>query len=391
MNRTLSVSEAKMRVDNIREMMRNNGFDAVLVGTNANLYYLTGGVFSGYVYIPAEGEALQFVRRPVDKKGDGIVHIRKPEQIIEYLGKNGLPAPRKLALELDGISYTDALRCQKAFGLESVGNCSPLLAQARSVKSDFEISLLRESGAHHCGSYRRISGLYHEGMTDIELQIEIERTLRLDGCLGIFRINGPSMEMFMGNLLVGDNADAPSPYDFAMGGEGMDGSLPVGSNGSIILPGNTVMVDMNGNFTGYMTDMTRTFYVGALDTHAKKAHQLSIDIHHTLIDLIKPGVEAKAAYELAMDMVEKAGESDFFMGHTQKAGFIGHGVGIEVNEWPVLAPRSRQVFEKGNVIALEPKFVIPGVGAVGIENTYVVTDNGLECLTPFPEEIAELL
>ena len=153
-----------MRVDNIREMMRNNGFDAVLVGTNANLYYLTGGVFSGYVYIPAEGEALQFVRRPVDKKGDGIVHIRKPEQIIEYLGKNGLPAPRKLALELDGISYTDALRCQKAFGLESVGNCSPLLAQARSVKSDFEISLLRESGAHHCGSYRRISGLYHEGM-----------------------------------------------------------------------------------------------------------------------------------------------------------------------------------------------------------------------------------
>ena len=72
MNRTLSVSEAKMRVDNIREMMRNNGFDAVLVGTNANLYYLTGGVFSGYVYIPAEGEALQFVRRPVDKKGDGM-------------------------------------------------------------------------------------------------------------------------------------------------------------------------------------------------------------------------------------------------------------------------------------------------------------------------------
>ena len=86
------------------------------------------------------------------------------------------------------------------------------------MKSDFEISLLRESGAHHCGSYRRISGLYHEGMTDIELQIEIERTLRLDGCLGIFRINGPSMELFMGNLLVGDNADAPSPYDFAMGG-----------------------------------------------------------------------------------------------------------------------------------------------------------------------------
>lgn len=380
-----------MRVGRLRELMRKAGFDAMLVGTNANLYYLTGGVFSGYVFIPADGEALQFVRRPVDKKGAGIVHIRKPEQILEYLKTQGLPEPQNLALELDGITYGDAMRLQKAFALPAVGNCSPLLAQARSVKSDFEISLLRESGARHCGSYRRISGLYHEGMTDVELQIEIERVLRLDGCLGIFRINGPSMELFMGNLLVGANADNPSPYDFAMGGEGMDGSLPVGSNGSIIHPGNTVMVDMNGNFTGYMTDMTRTFFVGTLDAHAKKCHQLSVDIHHALVDFIKPGVQAKAAYELAMDMVEKAGEADFFMGHTQKAGFIGHGVGIEVNEWPVLAPRSKQTFEKGNVIALEPKFVIPGVGAAGIENTYVVTDNGLECLTPFPEDIAELL
>lgn len=380
-----------MRVARLRELMRKSGFDAMLVGTNANLYYLTGGVFSGYVYIPVDGEALQFVRRPVDKKGEGIVHIRKPEQILEYLKKQGLPEPQSLALELDSITYSDAMRLQKAFALPSAGNCSPLLAQARSVKSDFEISLLRESGARHCGSYRRISGLYHEGMTDVELQIEIERILRLDGCLGIFRINGPSMEIFMGNLLVGANADNPSPYDFAMGGEGMDGSLPVGSNGSIIHPGNTVMIDMNGNFTGYMTDMTRTFFVGTLDQHAKKCHQLSVDIHHALMEFVKPGVEAKAAYELAMDMVEKAGEADFFMGHTQKAGFIGHGVGTEVNEWPVLAPRSKQVFEKGNVIAIEPKFVIPGVGAAGIENTYVVTDNGLECLTQFPEEIAELL
>ncbi len=380
-----------MRTRKLQEMMAKAGYDAMLVSTNANLYYLSGGVFSGYVYIPVSGDAIQFVRRPVNKTGDGIVHIRKPEQILEYLQTNGLPVPQHLALELDTMSYSDAKRCQKAFGLDAGENASPLLAQARSVKSDFEIGLLRESGVHHCSSYRRISGLYHEGMTDAELQIEIERILRLDGCIGLFRINGPSMELFMGNILTGDNADNPSPYDFAMGGEGLDPSLPVGCNASIIRPGNTVMIDMNGNFTGYMTDMTRSYYVGELDTHAAKAHQLSIDIHNALRTFIKPGVEAKAAYNLAMEMVEKEGEQDYFMGHTQKAGFIGHGVGIEVNEWPVLAPRSKQVFEKGNVIAIEPKFVIPGVGAVGIENTYVVTDNGLECLTPMPEEITELL
>ena len=79
--------------------------------------------------------------------------------------------------------------------------------------------------------------------------------------------------------------------------------------------------------------------------------------------------------------------SDYFMGHKQKAGFVGHGIGIEINEGPVLAPRSKDVLEAGNVIAIEPKFVIPGVGAVGIENSYVVSEDGLVRLTHAPEEI----
>lgn len=391
MSRLLPENEVRKRIGSVKTRLKAAGFDAALVSSNANLYYLTGGVFSGFVYIPVDGEPFQFVRRPVDKVGNGVVHIRKPEQIAEYLQQNSLPMPKSPAFELDIISYSEAIRYAKIFGAETINNCSPVMAMARSVKTDYEIEMLRQSGARHCHSYRRIPGLFREGMTDVEFQVEIERTLRLDGCLGIFRINGPSMEIFMGNLLTGDNADKPSPYDFAMGGEGLDASLPVGCSGSIIRPGYTVMVDMNGNFTGYMTDMTRSFYVGTLDEHAAKAHRLSIDIHHALLSFIRPGVEAKAAYNLAAEMVEKAGESDFFMGHAQKAGFIGHGVGIEVNEWPVLAPRSKQIFEEGNVIAIEPKFVIPGVGAVGIENTYVVTATGLECLTPMPEEITELI
>lgn len=96
----------------------------------------------------------------------------------------------------------------------------------------------------------------------------------------------------------------------------------------------------------------------------------------------KPGVEAKRLYHIAEEMVKEAGLERYFMGYTQKAGFVGHGVGIEINELPVIAPRSRDILEEGNVIALEPKFVVPGVGAVGIENTYVVEQNGMKCLTP---------
>jgi Xaa-Pro aminopeptidase len=88
-------------------------------------------------------------------------------------------------------------------------------------------------------------------------------------------------------------------------------------------------------------------------------------------------------------MAAEAGMSEYFMGHTTHAGFVGHGMGVAVNEQPVLAPRSKSVLTVGNVIALEPKFVIPHVGAVGVENTYVVTDEGMRCLTHSPEEIIE--
>lgn len=106
--------------------------------------------------------------------------------------------------------------------------------------------------------------------------------------------------------------------------------------------------------------------------------------------MAKPGTPTASMYEKAVAMAEEAGLTDYFMGHAQKAGFVGHGVGIEVNELPVLAPKSRDVLAVGNVIAIEPKFVIPSVGAVGIENTYVVTEDGLDVITDAPEDLKEL-
>ena len=376
-----------LRNRRIADRLKSQGIDAILVSENANLYYTSGRVFCGFTYITADGSVTYFVRRPVGLSGDNVRYIRKPEQIAEML-----PAmPATIALELDTTPYSTVERLRKIFGDAQVANGSDVLRRCRAVKTPYEIARLNESGVHHVMAYSRIPRIYRGGMTDVELQVEIERVLRNEGCLGQFRIAGGSMELFMGNILTGDNADNPSPYDFAMGGAGLDLSLPVGCNGSAISPGHTVMVDMCGNFTGYMTDMTRVYYVGRLDETAAKAHQLSIDIHHRLAKEFHAGCEAKRMYEVAMEMVTAAGMDDYFMGHTQKAGFIGHGVGIEVNELPVLAPRSRDVLEEGNVIAIEPKFVIPHVGAVGIENTYVVRNDRLECITNAPEEITELL
>ena len=382
--------EASLRIDRLHKAMAGAGIDGLLVADNADIFYLTGRVYAGFAYIPAGMAPLWFVRRPVELEGDGVVYIRKPEDMASHIVAAGLAMPRRLGLELDILSFNQAERLRSVFpGAECV-DTTPMMRAMRAVKTDFEVEQMRLSGLKHEQVYRKIPKLYRVGMTDVELQVEIERISRLEGCLGVFRISGQSMEIYMGNVLAGRNADVPAPYDFAMGGEGMDPSLPVGCNGTVIKPGNSVMVDVNGNYTGYMTDMTRTYYVEGIGDLARKAHECSIAICHRLAELGRPGTEAKALYEEAEKMAREAGLHEYFMGHRQKAGFVGHGVGIEINELPVIAPRSRDFLQENNVIALEPKFVIPKTGAVGIENTYVVTPDGLKPLTNTPEGLTSL-
>ncbi|MDE5607773.1 MAG: Xaa-Pro peptidase family protein [Muribaculaceae bacterium] len=382
----LSDSELTLRLSKVTAAMSVAGLESILLSDNASKYYMTGRVFAGYIYITADGKLICFVQRPVELEGPDVIYIRKPEDIPAHVA-----APSSWGLELNTTSWVTVERLRALFPEASVGNASSVMMQARSVKTEAELELIRLSGRKQETVYRRIPRLYREGMTDIEFQVEIERASRLEGCLGQFRISGDTMELFMGNIIAGDNADAPSPYDFAMGGAGLDPSLPVGANGTIIKPGMAVMVDVNGNYTGYMTDMTRVFSLGRLTDEALKAHDCSIRIHRALAAAGAIGTPARELYEMAVGIAAEDGLEHYFMGHRQHAKFIGHGLGIEINELPVIAPRSHDTISAGQVIALEPKFVIPGTGAVGIENTYYITPEGRwECLTNAPEAIIPL-
>ena len=384
------IQELRKRWNALQQALAREGGDAILITTNVNLFYVSGRIFSGAAYVRPEGDPLFFVRRPVGLKGGNVIYIRKPEEIVGHLQQRGIPMPAKLFFETDSISYNEYRRYEKIFDPRVVCNGTQLLRGVRSIKTSYEIGRIMRSNVLHARLYERIPSLYRPGMTDTELSIEIERESRRLGSLGIFRIFGQSMEIFMGSLLAGDNADAPSPYDFALGGAGLDASLPVGGNGTPLTDGTSVMVDMGGNFTGYMTDMTRVFSVGKLTDRAYKAHDTALEIQRRIEQTAAPGVPAADLYNLAVRIAADAGLSDYFMGHRQQAGFIGHGIGIEINEAPVLAPRSKEALVPGMVFALEPKFVIPSVGAVGIENSFLVTDNGIEKLTHCEEAIVPL-
>lgn len=382
--------EIEKRVEKIRTQLEHHNLDAVLIASNANIFYISARYFRGYVLVTRYAAPVYFVIKPTGLSGENAVCIRKPEQMPDELNRLGIPVPSSIGLEFDAMTYSETERLKKVFAGRDIKNGSAVLRNARMVKTEYEIEQMKEDARHQMAVYAKIPKLWKTGMTDVELQIAIERDLRLEGALGYTRTFGAQMEINCGSLLAGDNADVPSPYDFSMGGEGTSPALPVGASGETIRPGMTVMVDMSGAFNGYQSDMTRTWRLGDLPEIAFRSHECSRSILREMEAIARPGIHMCELYDRAMDIAVEAGLRDYFMGHRQQVAFIGHGVGIDLNESPVLTPRSKEPLQVGMTLAIEPKFVIPGVGATGIENTYVVRDNCLENITDFPEDLANL-
>ena len=384
------MDDLKLRWLRLQARVRETGADALVIATNVNLFYVSGRVFMGHAYIPAEGEPCFFVRRPCGLKGDRIFDVRKVEQIPEILQDLGVPLPKQVMIEDDDLTHSEWVRLSAVFSHHVVGNGSSVLRQCRAAKTPYEVRVMKLTGARQSEVIPHYASVFEPGMTDQQWSVEMFRLMLNAGGLGHFRIAGYTMEGFMGTVLAGDNGGAVSPYDFALGGAGHHPSLPVGQCGVRLEEGMSVMVDIPGIFYGYITDCSRIFGVGKLAQRAYDAHQVSIDIREAIMAEGKPGVRCEDLYTLALQMADKAGFADCFMGAVQKAKFVGHGTGIVINELPVLGARSRDVLEVGMTIALEPKFVIAGTGAVGVEDTLVVTPNGMENLTPCAPEIITL-
>lgn len=377
----LPLYEADSRLKRVQQTITEMEADACIITSSVNQYWLCGFIFDGFMFLFPEGDPILFVKRPSNIVDERAKQIRKPEQIPDMLREIGISLPKRILVEADQLSFSAATRLQAALGMPETKNISGEVRKIRSVKSEYELEQMRESARIHTYVYELIPSLYREGMTDLELQIEIERQMRLHGSVGIFRSFGENMDIFMGSMLAGDNAQTASPYDYALGGKGISPLLPLGANGTLLLPGTTLMVDMAGNYRPWMDDMTRTFAIEHTPDMAYKAHQVSIDIHNAIMKNFRAGALCSELYLLAEEIVNQNGLAPYFMGTIQQAQFIGHGVGLEINEPPVLTPRSREVLEPGIAFALEPKFVLPGIGAVGIENTYVVHESGFEKIT----------
>ncbi|MBS7262316.1 MAG: aminopeptidase P family protein [Eubacteriales bacterium] len=358
-------------------ILEQGGADAALVSANVNLCYLTGGVFDGWLYVTADGTETRFVR-----SGEG-VRVRKPEQIPELLASQ----PASVMLEDDYLSAREYARLAALFpGARLVPD---ELRRIRAVKTPDEIARIRASADAQKELYAAIPALFRPGMTDTELEAAVEYRARLLGDTRMFRLFGGKMELYGGSLLAGDNAGVAAPYDFAMGGAGVHPFNPIGACGRVIEPGMTVMVDYSLNKDGYLCDMTRTFGYQCTDERVSRCMDAASEILGTCAPMLRAGTPVREIYDRSLAIVEARGLSGQYMLAFNNTRFLGHGVGLEINEPPVITA-SKGTLEAGMVVALEPKFFVPGIGAAGIENTYVVGENGPENLTAFPDSLLEL-
>lgn len=385
-------AELAARIGKLQEQLGRAGLDGALIVENTSLYYFSGTVPSGCLYIPQEGEPLLLVRKDLERARQETAL----SQVLPLESLRGLPAvlqdyghrPKRLGLELDVLPVKDYFRYQKLFGDQvEMEDISSLTRLIRSVKSAYEISLIKKSGLVHGEVFAAVPGLIREGMTDLELSARFEYEARRRGHYGFTRFRGLNLELFIGQVLVGPEAAVPSCYDTPLSGRGLSPLYPQGPCGAVITPGTVISVDAMGNYTGYMVDQTRMYCLGKPPAQLEKAFQVALAVQRMVEERVKPGVNGAEIYEEAVRIARQAGLADHFMGWGKPVTFIGHGVGLEINEWPVIAKGVEVTLAEGHVLAVEPKFVFPGLGVAGIENTYLVTATGVEKLTVSPDEL----
>jgi Xaa-Pro aminopeptidase len=259
------------------------------------------------------------------------------------------------------------------------------------VKSPWEIEMMRGAAVISRAIADAVPRILREGMTELELSVELERVARLAGHLGIIRIRTFNMDMYFGHVLSGAEAALPSYADAPTGGPGMSPAFGQGPGTHKIQAGEVVSVDTMMNFHGYLNDQTRNFCIGAPPVKLSEGYRFIQDIHARFRELARPGAVTGELYSTVLKWAAGSPFADYFMGHgASRVSFIGHGLGIEVDEYPFIAQGQKLALQESMTLAFEPKVIIPDLGIVGLENTYVVTSKGLESLNNASERLISL-
>jgi Xaa-Pro dipeptidase len=395
--RLTPATELEHRCSRLQHLMAGQGLDAIIIVQNADLFYFTGTTQSGCLYVPVQGQPLymarkEFSRARMESGLKEIVPFGSMKDIPGILAQYGYPAPGRIGMELDVVPVNFFERYRKVYPNSEYLDATPLIRQVRMIKSHYEIHLMKDAADQVHRVWLRAGEIIREGATDLEIAAELEYTARKDGHQGLVRMRGFNSELFYAQIFSGTDSAVPAYADTPLGGLGLNPSFGQSAGLKRIERNEPVIIDFAGCVDGYLSDQTRVFAIGGIPDRLRRGYDDMLKVQRRMTELAVPGAVWGEVYDQCLALAVDLGYADSFMGAKgSQVSFIGHGLGIEIDEYPFIARGFREMtLEAGMAFAFEPKVVFPGEGAIGIENTFYLSNDGLKQLTYSSEDLSIL-
>jgi Xaa-Pro dipeptidase len=386
--------EIEARIEKFRKEMERKGIHFSIILQNVDLFYFTGTTQKGILGISVDKDPVFFVEKSLVRAAHesplAITPIRRDKDVKDILTERGILKGRG-GMELDVLPVLAFERWKGILGYDSLVDISPLIKDLRLVKSPFEIKQVRKSGEIISHVFAKARSVVREGMREVDIAAILESEGRMHGHQGLLRMRGFNQEMMNIYVTHGVSGTVVSGSDVPISGAGVTPAVPQGPSVNKVQKSIPLLIDYGGGYNGYLTDETRAFVVGELKEKFIKAHAVAREIIEETMSFAKEGVNAPEIFRKALDRVKKEKLEEYFMGYGEgKVGFIGHGLGLEINELPVITPRHDIVLKEGMVFAIEPKFIFPNEGSIGIEVDFIVRQNCLERVTDAPIDVVRI-
>jgi Xaa-Pro aminopeptidase len=348
------------------------------------LYYFTGTMQDGLMLVPSDGEAVFWVRQSYERAADEsfFPDLRKMKSYRDVAAGMG-KIPREMFLETDMVPIAQLQRMQKHLPFTAVKPVDAEVSAVRAKKSPYELSLMERAGKIHRHVLEDlVPDMLEEGIDEVTFGCDLYSLMVKEGHQGIIRF-GMFNEMLLGQIGFGTSSISPICVDTPGGVSGMHPSVPqMGCRERKLGKGDLVVIDIGCGYHGYQTDKTLSYMFGApIPDAAIQEHIRCVEIQDTIASLLKPGAIPSEIYRTIMAGIEPSFLTNFMGFGDRKVKFLGHGIGLWIDETPVIAEGFDEPLEEGMVFAVEPKKGIPDIGLVGIENTFVVTPQGGKPLT----------
>ncbi len=389
----MSLQEVETRQSKCRQLLQKYLPDAsgLLLFSRTNIYYLTGTRSNGILWLPLEGEPVLMVRKGEErcKLESPIKHIipfKSYSEAPNICQEAGSPFGSCIAAEMRALPWSLANMLQERLKGVSFVNADNILDKARSTKTAYELQCLRHAGAaHHKALHELLPQRIAPNLNERQIAHSIWKIFFELNHGGMLRMEHYGEDIFLGRIAAGESGNYPSPFNGPLGTQGEHPALPyMGYAGNVWEKGQILMVDTGFMHKGYHSDCSVTYFAGkksAIPSLVQKAQQCCQEILLRCQEDLKPQADLQDIWIKACSIAEKAGFQEGFMGHgLNKVSFLGHGIGLAIDEWPAIHKASCPV-ENHMVFALEPKISLPNIGMVGSEEVFIVTDAGAECIT----------